>query len=242
MNLSRYRLSMDCPWTLRKVARPAGLEPATPGLEGRCSIQLSYGRGRPDLTASRRSRRPADFGCKLTAHDSTRPVADAHQALARAPRQPAPRDQGTLRRRVRRAAERIPGTGAARLLHPRARPAGLQPGRARRLRLHPVEARGYRGRDHRARRSDACGRTPGSPGRPRRSGSRPPDRRTPHASRRAKCSDSGRRGRTASATTPASPRRSTDPISRSTATPVRSCSATTVVISSSRAASTGCRR
>ena len=28
----------------RKVARPAGVEPATYGLEGRCSIQLSYGR------------------------------------------------------------------------------------------------------------------------------------------------------------------------------------------------------
>ena len=28
----------------REVARPAGLEPATLGLEGRCSIHLSYGR------------------------------------------------------------------------------------------------------------------------------------------------------------------------------------------------------
>lgn len=32
-------LGMAC-----KMVRPAGLEPATLGLEGRCSIQMSYGR------------------------------------------------------------------------------------------------------------------------------------------------------------------------------------------------------
>jgi hypothetical protein len=31
-------------WTSQEMARLAGLEPATPGLEGRCSIRLSYKR------------------------------------------------------------------------------------------------------------------------------------------------------------------------------------------------------
>jgi hypothetical protein len=37
-----------------KLARPAGIEPATPALEGQCSIQLSYGRGENDSSLLRR--------------------------------------------------------------------------------------------------------------------------------------------------------------------------------------------
>ena len=39
-----YRAEPQPSKLLKRLARPAGIEPATLGLEGRCSIQLSYGR------------------------------------------------------------------------------------------------------------------------------------------------------------------------------------------------------
>src|SRR5262249_14380287 len=42
---SRYKMSPMCPvWTLTRMARPGRFELPTLCLEGRCSIQLSYGR------------------------------------------------------------------------------------------------------------------------------------------------------------------------------------------------------
>ena len=56
-----------------KLARPAGLEPAAPSLEGSCSIQLSYGRvvsmvrrcRTPHAPPERTARRKHAFSCRL---------------------------------------------------------------------------------------------------------------------------------------------------------------------------------
>ena len=51
-------------WPTRsELARPAGLEPAATGLEGRCSIQLSYGRtGQEDRRQNTEYRREGTEG------------------------------------------------------------------------------------------------------------------------------------------------------------------------------------
>src|SRR3970040_2247509 len=92
----RTASSRDC-WTRREsewVARPAGLEPAAPSLEGSCSIQLSYGRTLSILTegwradVSPRIRVPTPDPRRLVKADVSRPPIDTRPICS--PRQRVP--------------------------------------------------------------------------------------------------------------------------------------------------------
>ena len=61
-------------WILggREMARPAGLEPTTLCLEGRCSIQLSYGRNHGNITGVTMPAQAGDWRAKMkTRHRSS---------------------------------------------------------------------------------------------------------------------------------------------------------------------------
>jgi hypothetical protein len=61
---------------LRQMVRPAGLEPATPGLEGRCSIRLSYGR-LPGIV----SLVPMENRCSCAGCGCSMPIGTAYRTL-----------------------------------------------------------------------------------------------------------------------------------------------------------------
>ena len=60
-------------WTslFRRLARPAGFEPAAPSLEGSCSIQLSYGRASASPSVVWLEAEPPGYGVDIASHSAT---------------------------------------------------------------------------------------------------------------------------------------------------------------------------
>jgi hypothetical protein len=70
VNLRGYRLSVNCQSALEKVARPAGLEPASPGLEGPPSNLKNRPRHLPSLEYERLTYSRIDYlGCTVLHND-----------------------------------------------------------------------------------------------------------------------------------------------------------------------------
>src|SRR6185312_13119741 len=72
------------------MARPAGLEPTTAGLEGRCSIRLSYGRNRLESIAPhcRRLVGVEGFELSTSSSQSWRSTRLSYTPIVRPARQP----------------------------------------------------------------------------------------------------------------------------------------------------------
>src|SRR6185437_17051070 len=105
------------------MARPAGLEPATLGLEGRCSIRLSYGR---TLKSSSTSLVRVWSGQRDLNPRPSAPKADALPDCAMPrpeDRRPTPQAPAGPVRALRAAPERLPATGAGHHTEPPQRPS-----------------------------------------------------------------------------------------------------------------------